>query len=83
MELDTDTKTILTFTGVNLDQYDSNTCEVEVLGILASCEITSGSSIEATFEFGYPVTESEAIPTLRLLDDCDDALETLCSDAEV
>jgi hypothetical protein len=48
-----------------------------------SCSVDSSTTITASFSTGFPVTETEALPTLRISSDCDASLGTLCSDAGV
>ena len=68
-------KTTLTFTGTNLHLYGdaAGDCEVEVLGVMAtscSIDVSTGTTITAVFELGVPVTDTEVVPTVRLVDDC-------------
>jgi len=73
----------LVVAGSNLDGYGA-TCEFEILGMAAtSCTIDSASQITVGYTNGVPISDAVIEPVLRLLDDCNSALSTLCTTATV
>jgi hypothetical protein len=77
----------LVFTGVHLQQYggidDATSCEVEMVGVTStSCTIQDDNTIVATFAGGVPITDSEVLPSVWLLDECGFGMLDMCTNAE-
>ena len=53
---------------------------MSVLGISAtSCSIASATEGTATYDLGFPVTETAVVPTIQVIGACGADLTTLCS----
>jgi hypothetical protein len=77
--------TTLTFTGTNLNTFGLTNldCEVWLHGIKATtCTITdfgsAGTSVEAEYDDGVPVSATETVPVLKLREVCNTATNSKC-----
>ena len=43
-----------------------------------SCTVSSGSEITAVYASGYPLSDTAVIPVVKLLEDCNSEMQTLC-----